>query len=141
MINIQLPPFSLELKEFNDLRTYKNHNKPGLYFIYNKNQELLYIGLSVSVISRLGNHIGSAKTNPFLRLRHNFKYFSVLECGCPVERDIYETHAINMYQPPYNLAKTFTYEPNRPIIKTKKEIEDELRREREHANSMANFVL
>ena len=92
----------------------KNDNKSGyqrtqervprIYFMYNKS-ELVYIGLSTSLASRLTRH---KSNSPF------FKYVTHIEVATldnPIEMAVYELLLINHFKPRYN---KHTYEGNPP---------------------------
>lgn len=78
-----------EIKKYNRFR-----NISGIYFLF-KNNEIVYIGKSVSIFRRILEH------------KHNFDSFSYIEL--PKEKlDIYEKLFILKYNPEYN-TETFTH--------------------------------
>lgn len=86
-------------------------NTSGVYFIYNKNKELLYVGESVNLNIRIKEHF-SGRTNTW-DIYHNFKYIKYIEIVDITLLSIYETYYINLYKPKLNLSKVFSYKSER----------------------------
>ncbi|NNU94691.1 hypothetical protein ETC01_16330 [Geobacillus sp. NFOSA3] len=74
----------------------------GIYFIYNKKKELLYIGQSNNLRVRLQTHFNG---NSHVHNSNEFYYFKYHEVQDIFERDIYETYYIAKFCPKHNLAK------------------------------------
>jgi len=100
----------------------------GIYKIYSKKNELLYIGKSDNLRRRLKEHMEPSLLS--VSNTEEFKHlFHVVECiyvNCPVERDIYETYLINTLKPPLNRHKTFTYKTTKYNYLKKKTLEEQL---------------
>lgn len=123
----------LALSEFYNVGDYHDLDKysSGLYFFYNDDNELMYVGNSEHLLSRVRGHItGNEHTGD---IKHNFKKyrFAILEDA--VDRDIYETWYINLWKPALNTAKVFTYytqrferQYNPAYVKRKEEQEKEM---------------
>jgi len=80
---------------------------PGIYLFLNDNYDLMYIGKSINIKSRIYSHlIGTDNTQ---EVKHNFKMFRYAEVKDPVDREIYETYYINLWKPKLNRSKTLTY--------------------------------
>ena len=85
----KLRHFITDIKKYN-----RFGNISGIYFLF-KNNEIVYIGKSVSIFRRILEH------------KHNFDSFSYIEL--PKEKlDIYEKLFILKYNPEYN-TETFTH--------------------------------
>lgn len=127
---IMLP--ELSLSDFYNVGDYRDLGKhsSGLYFFYNDDFELMYVGNSEHLLSRVRGHItGNGHTND---IKHNFKKYRFVILEDPVDRDIYETWYINLWKPVLNTAKVFTYQTKRyeedynPIYAAQKKNTDEL---------------
>ncbi len=127
---IMLP--ELPLSNFYNVGDYRDLDKysSGLYFFYNVGSELMYIGNSEHLLSRIRSHInGNGHTD---NIKHNFKIYRFAILEDPVDRDIYETWYINLWKPVLNTAKVFTYQTQRyekdynPIYAAQKKKTDEL---------------
>lgn len=122
----------LSLSEFYNVGDYHDLDKysSGLYFFYNDDNELMYVGNSEHLLSRVRGHVtGNEHTGD---IKHNFKKYRFAILEDPVDRDIYETWYINLWKPVLNTAKVFTYRTKRyeedynPIYVAKKKKTDEL---------------
>lgn len=127
---IMLP--ELPLSDFYNVGDYRDLDKysSGLYFFYNIDSELMYVGNSEHLLSRIRGHItGNEHTGD---IKHNFKKYRFAILEDPVDRDIYETWYINLWKPVLNTAKVFTYQTQRyekdynPIYAAQKKKTDEL---------------
>lgn len=78
----------------------------GIYFLYNENKELMYIGKAKNLKSRLLEHL-SGKTNT-REVCHNFKNFKSLYMANILTKD-YEIYFINTYMPLLNEDGVLTY--------------------------------
>jgi len=122
----------LPLSDFYNVGDYRDLDKysSGLYFFYNIDSELMYVGNSEHLLSRIRGHItGNEHTGD---IKHNFKKYRFAILEDPVDRDIYETWYINLWKPVLNTAKVFTYQTQRyekdynPIYAAQKKKTDEL---------------
>lgn len=105
-INITLPAPSYSLK-FGEFRSaYERLNEQGgVYFLYDVNGNLLYVGKSVNLYSRINQHLtGQGKSVQFAKF---VSRIDVIFVSDDYEREIYETYAINMLKPSYNISKQY----------------------------------
>lgn len=103
---IELPDIMDNKKALNMNQTNKiDKNIPGIYFIYDKRDKVVYIGQSYDVKSRLKAHFrGQTNTREHSGLFKAFKYVKVEGCAA---RTIYEVYYINKLKPKCN--KQFIY--------------------------------
>jgi len=107
MIELQEPNIS---KEYISIQEYFQAPKQGgLYFFYDSNYELMYIGKSKDLQYRIKSHMGNGATIASKDIRHNFTYFKFSVIDCVVDREIYETYLINKFKPKLNRDKVFLY--------------------------------
>ncbi|WP_180827319.1 nucleotide excision repair endonuclease [Bacillus sp. UMB0728] len=124
MIQIDVPEVS-NLISVEDLL--KIPEKLGIYYFYSKDKELLYIGKSNNLRTRIQNHV-RGKTNT-AEYSNEFKYIRYSLTGTELDTDIYETYLISTMNPKYNIGKRYKNEKENVII-----LEDE-------KNIFINFVL
>jgi excinuclease UvrABC nuclease subunit len=87
------------------------YKKIGVYFLYDDNKTIIYVGKSVSTIrGRLNNHLFASTPNRYddnkndkiLKIRQTIKYFSYIEV--PKDYiDMVERYFINIYKPLNNI--------------------------------------
>lgn len=117
-INITLPPIDLKFPRDLYRKYYKELNeRAGLYFFYDRNKKLLYIGQTKNLYARLKQHFAGHDNSRWFYGDINEVHVCYVED--PLERELYETYAINKLHPSYNTSKVF-YRP-----KTSEEIEKE----------------
>lgn len=92
------------LKKIKEVTT----NESGIYFIYNKDKELMYIGKAVSIRLRLLQHIHITWGD--VNVLHNYFYADYILISSEQEREKAETRLINMLKPPLNRDKVYSYE-------------------------------
>ena len=98
----------------------------GIYFIFNKNDELMYIGKSNNIFNRMRSHYNGS--NGEKNICHNYYSFRYGILNDPTDRDIYETWYINKMKPPLNAQKIFSYKSQKDrYANTLKEIDAEER--------------
>jgi len=91
----------------------------GIYFVYNRKGELIYIGRSKCLRKRLLDHFaGRTHTNPFHKEFYEFRYMAVRN---KTERKIYELYAINALKPKYNQADVCDDEEFENVVDEEKE--------------------
>lgn len=105
-INIELPEKYEEIPVDLVRANYDNlYEKGGIYFIYGRDDKLLYIGQSKNLYSRLVDHeFGRGSSE---RFSADISLFHVYFIGDPYLREIAETYAIHTYKPAYNTSKVF----------------------------------
>lgn len=97
-------------------------NTTGIYFIYNENKELMYIGKTIHLNSRITDHLtGRTNTNDIC---HNFNYIKYIEIDNNDLLGLYETYFINSYKPKLNVSKVQTYHSERYDPKYNKNLND-----------------
>lgn len=105
-INVILPEFHESLCIF-----VSPPDLGGIYVFKSMLDEVLYVGKATSLRERIRQHIeGKTHTHEYYRQFFRVEYFV---CESPLEREIYETYAINVLSPKYNVYKV--YEPTEEI--------------------------
>lgn len=120
MISITLDELSnkLTLKQLDKIPV----NTGGIYLLYNANNDLIYIGRSNNLDSRIRAHI-NGKTHTAI-FHKEIKYVRYLPTNSRIEQKVYELYAINTLSPKYNA--TDVYEDNEePYLKSEEEINKE----------------
>jgi excinuclease UvrABC nuclease subunit len=105
-IYIEMPERDLSLV-FGEIKKYYDDllNRKGIYFLYNYDGELLYVGKSVNLYSRISQHIaGHGRSSLFNRDIYRVDIYFVED---DFSREIYETYAIHRFSPLYNVDKQF----------------------------------
>lgn len=91
----------------------------GIYFIYNRKGELVYVGRTKCLRTRLTDHFaGRTHTKQFFKDFYEFRYMVVKN---KTERKIYELYAINTLKPKYNQADIYDDEEFEDVIDDEKE--------------------
>jgi predicted GIY-YIG superfamily endonuclease len=136
-INITMPDDKLTFKRYD----YKNvkeilKNKPsGVYFLYDKNDELLYVGKTKNFRGRLLAHFrGRDASCAFYKL---IDYVVVYFVGDEYEREVYETYAINTFQPLFNKSKTYYEDKTDQLF----EIEERIRELEEEKDEIESDLI
>jgi hypothetical protein len=73
----------------------------GIYVFKNDHGNVLYVGKTSDFKRRFREH---RRSSSFAHLIHEVTIYSVDD---PAERDIYETYAIKLFKPMYNVSKTY----------------------------------
>lgn len=125
MIHIELPPYDGRL----DIeKTMGVPRKAGLYALYAKDDELLYVGKTKNLLTRVRNHCTGNDSSTGC-LSHNISYVCYWVIDSEFELELYETYAINTLKPSWNKDKVYTYKTSRyhPRYRIPEELEEELR--------------
>jgi hypothetical protein len=113
---------------------------PGVYYIRGKrDDEILYIGQSSSLFSRLCDHAHGRGSSEAFHL--DIKYFEVYVVEDGYHRELFETYAIHNDKPSYNRDKVFVkgfssdreYYANvsiQELLEEKRELKDDIYRHR-----------
>jgi hypothetical protein len=109
-LSIEIPQDIITINK-NDIE--KISNKKGVYYLYNKDEKLIYIGKSKNVKSRIKQHLASSR---FKAEIFKISYFIV---ETSVEIDIYETYLIDKFKPIHNVGKTFYKTDERDELRRK----------------------
>lgn len=122
LINIELPKPNLvirqreqELKQgeveitpyfgFIDFHKITRDNG-GIFFMYNEKNELLFVGKARKIRQRVKKHFEDS-VSPMKDHRNEVHKIEIYEIEDAMEREIYETFAINQFKAKYNLDKVF----------------------------------
>ena len=122
MINIEMPKPTVviqqreqQLKEgeapitpfhgFIDLHKI-TREKGGIFLFYNEANEVLFVGKARKIRQRVKKHFED-NVSPVKDHRNEIFKIEVYEIENPMEREIYETYAINAFEAKYNVDKVF----------------------------------
>lgn len=81
-------------------------DKGGIFMFYNKNDELLFVGKARKIRQRIKKHFED-NVSPMIKHREEVHKISVCVVEEPMDREIYETYAINTLKAKYNIDKVF----------------------------------
>ncbi|MER2170395.1 MAG: nucleotide excision repair endonuclease [Psychrobacillus psychrodurans] len=81
-------------------------DKGGIFFFYNKNDELLFVGKARKIRQRIKKHFED-NVSPMIKHRDEVYKISVCIVEEAMDREIYETYAINTQKAKYNIDKAF----------------------------------
>ena len=80
-----------------------------IYFLYDSEDTLLYIGKSTSVVNRLRTHLSKENAKKHLwTVDIDKTKVTVYLCKSETDLDIYESYFINKYKPKHNKDKNFS---------------------------------
>ncbi|MBC35380.1 MAG: hypothetical protein CL663_04990 [Bacteroidetes bacterium] len=82
--------------------------KPGVYYFYNKKEELIYIGKSKSIRDRVLSHLNNNLTRKAIEMRDAIANVSFEETGSELAALLLESHEIKKHKPLYNRAQRRT---------------------------------
>ena len=82
------------------------NKKKGVYFLFNKDKELLYIGRTKDVRHRIGGHLyNNEKREPpwnIRKIKEKIRYYGLIKVNDEDERGYKEQLLISYLRPPYN---------------------------------------
>ncbi len=78
----------------------------GVFFFYNEKNELLFVGKARKIRQRIKKHFED-NVSPVKDHRNEIHKIEIYEIEDAVEREIYETYAINEFKAKYNVEKVF----------------------------------
>ncbi|KGR78808.1 nucleotide excision repair endonuclease [Ureibacillus manganicus] len=78
----------------------------GFFLFYNKDNEVLFVGKARKLRQRIKKHFED-NVSPIKKYRDEVYKIEVYEVEDPMEREIYETYAINFLRAKYNIDKVF----------------------------------
>jgi excinuclease ABC subunit C len=88
-------------------------DEPGVYFYYDKNKELLYIGKATSLKKRVGSYFNKAHDRRIEQLVSKIARIDYIQTPTVIEALVLEANQIKANKPPYNVLlkddKTFMY--------------------------------
>ncbi len=97
---VSTPPPKLETSKIDNLP-----QAPGLYYFYSEEGELLYVGKSKSIRSRVINHFRpNIKRKKDLQLKNQVADIQYVLTGNELAALLYESQEIKNLQPPFNTA-------------------------------------
>jgi len=92
-----------------DLRKVKNlPEKCGVYYFYNEENDLIYVGKSKNIYSRVLTHLRNEKTKKGLNMRNEIADIDFELTGCELIALLKESHEIKQNKPKYNKAQRRT---------------------------------
>ena len=80
--------------------------KGGLFFLYNEANELLFVGKARKIRQRIKKYF-DGNVAPLNNHKHEVHKIEIYEIEDAMEREIYETYAINTLRAKYNVDKKF----------------------------------
>lgn len=80
--------------------------KGGIFMFYNEQNQLLFVGKARKVRQRIKKFF-DGNVAPVNSHKHEIHKIEVYEVESPMEREIYETYAINTFRAKYNVDKVF----------------------------------
>ena len=83
-------------------------DKGGIIMFYNKEDELLFVGKAGKVRQRVKKHFED-NVSPLKEHRDEVAKIKIFYVDDAMEREIYETYAINKFVAKYNVDKKFTH--------------------------------
>lgn len=83
-------------------------DKGGIIMFYNKADELLFVGKARKVRQRVKKHFED-NVSPLKEHRDEVAKIKIFYVDDAMEREIYETYAINKFVAKYNVDKKFTH--------------------------------
>ncbi len=95
----------------NELNLAKIKNLPekcGVYYFYNAEKELIYIGKSKNIYTRVLSHLRNDKTNKGLNMRGEIADIDFELTGCELIALLKESHEIKQNKPKFNKAQRRT---------------------------------
>lgn len=81
-------------------------DKGGIFLFFDKNDELLFVGKARKLRQRIKKHFEDT-VSPIKNHRDQVHKIDICVVEDPMEREIYETYAINKLKSKYNVEKVF----------------------------------
>lgn len=82
--------------------------KCGVYYFFNAHQELIYVGKSKNILSRVLTHLGNVKSQKAVEMRQQICDIHYSLCGSELVALLKESAEIKKHQPPFNRAQRRT---------------------------------
>lgn len=82
--------------------------KNGVYYLYNQDNDLIYIGKSKNIYSRILQHLRNEKTTKGINMRSEIADVDYEPTGCELIALLKESHEIKQNKPRYNKAQRRT---------------------------------
>jgi hypothetical protein len=83
-----------------------SRDKGGIIMFFNADDELMYVGKARKLRPRVKKHFEDT-VSPIKNHRHEVYKIAVCTVEDPMDREIYETYAINTLKAKYNIDKVF----------------------------------
>ncbi len=84
-------------------------DETGVYYFYNVDGELIYVGKSTNIRKRVMNHLLNSRTNKAIAMRNDIADIDFLVTGSELVALLKESDEIKQKKPFYNRAQTRTY--------------------------------
>jgi len=81
-------------------------DKGGIIMFFDADDELMFVGKARKLRPRVKKHFED-NVSPIKNHRHEVNKIAVISVVDPVDREIYETYAINVLKAKYNIDKVF----------------------------------
>ena len=81
-------------------------DKGGIFMFFNADNDLLFVGKARKIRQRIKKHFED-NVSPMKNHRDEVHKIEIFEIEDPMEREIYETYAINVLRSKYNVDKVF----------------------------------
>ena len=103
-----LKPGDVEIKPYYGFIDFHKitREKGGLFFLYNEKNELLFVGKARKIRQRIKKYF-DGNIAPLNNHKHEVHKIEIYEIEDAMEREIYETYAINTLRAKYNVEKKF----------------------------------
>lgn len=103
-----LKPGDIEIKPYYGFIDFHKitREKGGLFFLYNEKNELLFVGKARKIRQRIKKYF-DGNIAPLNNHKHEVHKIEIYEIEDAMEREIYETYAINTLRAKYNVEKKF----------------------------------
>lgn len=80
----------------------------GVYYFYNQEKELIYVGKSTNIYSRILSHLGNVTSKKAIEMKENIADISFEETGSELIALLFESDEIKSNKPFYNVAQRRT---------------------------------
>lgn len=103
-----LKPGDVEIKPYYGFIDFHKitREKGGLFFFYNEENELLFVGKARKIRQRIKKYF-DGNVAPLNNHKFEVHKIEIYEVEDAMEREIYETYAINTFRAKYNVDKKF----------------------------------
>nr|WP_225650115.1 MULTISPECIES: nucleotide excision repair endonuclease [Bacillaceae] len=81
-------------------------DKGGIIMFFDADDELMFVGKARKLRPRVKKHFED-NVSPIKNHRHEVNKIAVITVVDPIDREIYETYAINVLKAKYNIDKVF----------------------------------
>jgi len=78
---------------------------PGVYYFYDENENLIYIGKSINIQKRVVSHLGNERSRRSIDLKAAIAHIDYIETGSELVALLLESDEIKKHKPLYNRAQ------------------------------------